>query len=72
MNLLTPDDARSLLALTVAISSSIFWVTGLVQGMVGDADQGTMARAASTVTAFASATMLGQIAYAISSARCWL
>lgn len=71
MNLLTPDDARSLLALTVAISSSIFWVTGLVQGMVGDAGQGTMARTASTVTAFASATMLGQIAYAISSAKCW-
>jgi hypothetical protein len=72
MSLLTPDDARSLLALTVAIASSIFWVTGLMQGMVGDVDQGTMARAASTVTAFASATMLGQIAYAISSARCWL
>lgn len=71
MSPLTPDDARSLLALTVAIASSSFWVTGLIQGMVGDAGQGAMARTASTVTAFASATMLGQIAYAISSAKCW-
>lgn len=72
MSLLTPDDARSILALTIAIASSIFWVTGLMQGMVGDAGQGPLMRAASTMTAFAAATMLGEIAYAISSTRCGL
>lgn len=72
MSLIVPDDARTLLAMSVALSASVFWVAGMLQGMIGDAGQTGWSRVASTTTAFAASMMLGEIAFALSMARCGL